>query len=105
MPESETQTLILRFRDLATAAGETIQQHRPPEGGYTWWGWWSKLGETVPEAVFRQLNKKARSEGLDLFLLDTGRAQLFQARCTEIKWETSLEPFPAPEEGHHTPDY
>lgn len=107
MPEFEVQTLILRFRDLATAAGETIRQHREKieEGDYTWWGWWSKLGETVPEAVFRQLDRKARTEVLDLYLLDTGRAQLFQARCTEIKWETSLEVFPAPEEGRHTPDY
>jgi 3',5'-cyclic AMP phosphodiesterase CpdA len=108
MPETEVRSLILRFRDLSTLPGETLQQHRQIslEKGHVWWGWWSKLGETVPEEVFRQLNRQAaRPEGLDIFLLDTGSAHLFQARCAAIQWETSLEPFTAPEEGRLTPSY
>ncbi len=108
MPESETKTLILRFRDLSTVLGGTIASHREiiRRERFTWWGWWSKMGETVPEAVFRQLDQQARvGGGLDLLLMDTGRLQLFRAHCTAIEWKTSLEPFPAPEDGRFTPAY
>ena len=38
------ESLILRFRDLATDPGETFLAHRHivEEAGHVFWGWWSK---------------------------------------------------------------
>lgn len=36
------ETVILRFRDLVTAEGETIKKHIAviEDCDYVWWGWW-----------------------------------------------------------------
>jgi hypothetical protein len=103
----EAKTLILRFRDLVTAPGNTIRLHAEirREKGYVWWGWWSKGGETVPLEVFSSLAKIARSDGgLELFLFDSGQTRLHRARCTEIHWERTAERAPSPEI-EATPEY
>jgi len=87
MPET-VDTLILRFRDLVTSEGRTIVEHYDIcKEGSVWWGWWKKAGEKVPLDVFQALAKQASKGGLTLFLVDSGRLQLYQVKCTEIYWD------------------
>ncbi len=88
-PAPEIKTLILRFRDLVTQPGDTIARHQALIAQKTsvWWGWWNKAGETIPDEVFRSLRTQCQSsEGLALFLLDSGGHQLYRAICREILW-------------------
>src|SRR5258707_95551 len=101
----EVNTLILRFRDLVTSPGDTVARHQEiaKEKGHVWWGWWNKAGETVPDDVFRELSKSAKSaNGLSLLLLDSGNARLYWAICREILWSNDHERIPSP---GATPDY
>ena len=87
-PATEIKTLILRFRDLVTQPGDTIARHQVliAQKTFVWWGWWNKAGETIPDDVFRTLRTHAiGSEGLPLFLLDSGGRQL---RLTSISEST-----------------
>ena len=65
----ETKTLILRFRDLVTNKGETIQKHANicKEKGFVWWGWWNKAGEQVPSQLLSTLNDKIGESELEIF--------------------------------------
>lgn len=95
MPTPEVSTLVLRFRDLVTSPGGTIDEHQKviDRRGFVWWGWWSKAGESIPDEVFRQLALQARSgEGLTVLLLDTGRLQLLSAHCKEMHWDPHHQP-------------
>jgi len=106
---SEAETMILRFRDLSTPEGKTVERHsdiaRGPDG-YAWWGWWAKGGERVPAELFGELLAKAqRTEGLALYLLDSGRGRLYRATCRGIEWNPvagKLRPSPEPAK---TPEY
>jgi hypothetical protein len=103
----EPETLILRFRDLVTAPGDTILRHAEKTGeagGHVWWGWWAKSGEQVPAEAFGPLVKRARREGLPLFLFDSGRLLLFRAVCTDIEWDHAGDLIPSPD-GAQTPAY
>lgn len=103
----EFSTVILRFRDLVTDRGDTIRRHQSIAGGdkgYVWWGWWHKLGETVPEDAFRKLSDKAEAGGFDLYLLDTGQELLYKAKCSEIYWDAKLKEIPT-KEIDATPEY
>lgn len=88
MPEPPVETMILRFRDLVTRTGETVQFHKQiiSEKDHVWWGWWHKSGETIPE-VFRPLLEKAKREGLCVLLLDTGSSKVYKAKCNDIEWD------------------
>jgi predicted MPP superfamily phosphohydrolase len=103
---TEVQTLILRFRDLATAVGETLALHRQiaQKDGYVWWGWWNKFGEQAPADVFTELNARMHPAGLDLYLFDSGKNELHQARATEIQWGAAGARIPSPEVDR-TPKY
>jgi hypothetical protein len=106
---SEVETMILRFRDLSTPDGKTVERHsdiaRGPEG-YVWWGWWAKGGERVPTELFGELLAKAqRPEGLLLYFLDSGHGVLYRATCRGIEWNPvagKLRPSPEPAK---TPEY
>ena len=100
------QTLILRFRDLATAEGQTLALHRQivQQHGYVWWGWWNKFGEQVPVEVFTDLNTLMQETGLDLYLFDSGKNELRRARCTEIRWGKAGTRISSPEIDR-TPEY
>ena len=104
--QPEVETLILRFRDLVTRPGDTIANHQAiiAEKTYVWWGWWSKVRETVPDKVFRALNQKAtKGEGLTFLLLDSGSRRLYRAVCQGIDWDSQLERKEAHDEA--TPPY
>lgn len=85
MDSNEVETVILRFRDLVTEPGGTIQLHEAilQKRQFVWWGWWNKLGEKVPADVFQQLNQRARA-GLEVLLFDSGREMVYRALCTSI---------------------
>ncbi|HEX7861703.1 MAG TPA: metallophosphoesterase [Verrucomicrobiae bacterium] len=94
--------LLLRFRDLATALGQTIERHQEKsrEFGSVWWGWWSKGGEQVPQALFTKLNESP----FTIYLFDSFQLKLYRAKCEEIRFSPKgdLIPSPAP---NATPDY
>ncbi|MGE5343964.1 MAG: metallophosphoesterase family protein [Candidatus Omnitrophota bacterium] len=103
----EVKTMILRFRDLVTSPGETIKIHKDicDTKNFVWWGWWKKAGETIPNNAFKMLKKKANSpEKLVLYLLDSGQKKIFEAECTDLKWEPSHDPFGTPDI-ENTPEY
>jgi len=100
-------TAILRFRDLVTGPGGTIENHKKiaDEKKTVWWGWWSKSGEKIPDDAFRQLSKLSKSDkGLELLLFDSGRLKIFHTVCSEIKWDAEHNRIPTPD-GSLTPDY
>jgi hypothetical protein len=100
--------MILRFRDLSTAPGDTLRLHASmiAERGYVWWGWWAKSGERVPITQFGELRKWARKDdGLTVWLFDSGREQLHRAKLVDIRWDLGLDPMEAPENGAATPEY
>ncbi|MDQ1612158.1 MAG: hypothetical protein QOG00_2089 [Pyrinomonadaceae bacterium] len=106
MTETAVTSLILRFRDLVTSKGGTILNHATisRKDGYVWWGWWHKPDELIPDAVFRDIKRKANSDGLNILLLDSGRKLLFQAYCTDIQYKIDHTEITSPEPGK-TPAY
>jgi hypothetical protein len=102
-------TLILRFRDLVTALGGTIESHQELASncGHVWWGWWHKSGETVPDEAFRQLNRTASSSPshLKILMLDSGRNLVFSATCLEIHWDKDHKRIPSPQASETPPYY
>lgn len=72
--EADVTTLILRFRDLVTAPGETLSLHRDLciARGLTWWGWWNRADERVPYNLFVRLKFLAvTSKPTRIYLFDT----------------------------------
>src|SRR5690349_1379161 len=107
MPQTEVTTVILRFRDLATAQGQTLALHRAirDEHGFVWWGWWNKFGEQVPSELFARLKMEALGAPQDWFLFDSGQNRLYRARCSDVVWnEDARQRIPSPDPGT-TPEY
>ena len=92
------ETLVLRFRDLATDPGETIDRHHDicAREGRVWWGWWHKAREHVPVAAFAHINERAKGDGLDIYLLNAHERRVHRARLLKIHWKDDLEPFTSP---------
>lgn len=80
-------TVVLRFRDLITAPGRTIREHRAliDQTGATWWGWWRRPYEVVPTVFLTALSERCP---IDIYLLDTGARdesfELFRATVDDI---------------------
>ncbi len=106
MEGSEIETIILRFRDLVTSPGQTIDLHYQlcEAKGYVWWGWWNKAGEKIPDNEFRYLQSKAVREGLSIYLMDSGSLNIYKALCREMHWDPNHERINAPELDA-TPEY
>lgn len=101
------ETMILRFRDLSTNVGETIKFHQEKieTFKYTWWGWWNKAGETIPNETFQALMSTIDTKGhLDVFLFDTGTGTLYPAKISEIHWDSRFQEIGSPS-WEATPDY
>jgi len=99
--------MILRFRDLVTAPGGTINQHKAISDaeGYVWWGWWNKSGERVATGTFEEFLQKINADGpLKVYLFDSGRSLIYSVDLLDIKWDPALNPSRSPEEGK-TPQY
>ena len=107
MAAAEVTTMILRFRDLVTPPGGTIELHREfiRTGGYVWWGWWSKAGERIPVDVFITLQKIAIAGALEALLFDSGHNQIHRVVCTDIHWRAKQDRGISPEPNMTPPYY
>lgn len=99
------KTIILRFRDLVTTKGGTVDQHNGiiSNYGYVWWAWWKKGSEKLPAGNFSLLNTMAQSNPVTIFLVDSGQGLLYQAICNEVRMNMNggiLSP-----EAEKTPEY
>lgn len=85
MTDSSVSTIILRFRDLVTDRGQTVERHRDiiKTSGHVWWGWWRKHDETIPDAIFRDLAERATAGGFEAYLMDSGQDLLYKIVCTK----------------------
>lgn len=103
MAPENVETLILRFRDLATARGETLREHRRilDQRLFVWWGWWNKFGERVPVGTFERLNNRP----LEVILFDSGENRIYHARISQIVWDREHGRKIAPPEADATPEY
>jgi 3',5'-cyclic AMP phosphodiesterase CpdA len=100
-------TIVLRFRDLALPPGDTIRLHRQiiDDKGTTWWGWWNKSGEVVPDKCFRALKKLIDQNGsLDILLFDSGQREIRNAKLSNIVWQVDHSRQP-PDDKELTPTY
>jgi hypothetical protein len=109
MAASDVTTMVLRFRDLVTAPGGTIEEHSKVisevgKKGFVWWGWWSKAGERIPDETFRLLKASAKKNPLVIYLFDSGRGFIYRAECGDIHWQTDHEPVESPD-ATTTPPY
>jgi len=91
--------MVLRFRDLVTAPGGTMQEHHEviKQQGFVWWGWWSKAGETIADDVFRHLKERANGDPLTVYLFDSGHNRVYRATCNDIEWKTTHARFGSPD--------
>jgi hypothetical protein len=81
------KTIILRFRDLVTEEGGTINEHQKliRQFGEAWWGWWARQSESSPRQLFYELTNVIKTQGsLTGYLFDTGRSKLYSAEITKI---------------------
>lgn len=93
MPE----TMVLRFRDLVV---ETVPEHQKiiAGPGHVWWGWWSRPSERIPRHTFAHFKGVIEREGsLPIFLIDSGREQLYRAALTDIRAADSETEIPSPD--------
>ncbi|WP_159281494.1 metallophosphoesterase family protein [Rahnella variigena] len=83
-------TLILRFRDLVTPTGETINRHEEiiKSHGSVWWGWWAKPDERV-SSEFLQIQEQLASNQLGVYLFDSGQAKLYKALLNNVQLHPS----------------
>src|SRR2546429_1983842 len=73
-------SMVLRFRDLVA---ETIKEHQAiiQKAGYVWWGWWNKPDERIPRPTFEGFSQTmAREKYLSIYLIDSGRQLLYDAK-------------------------
>lgn len=102
----QPQTLVLRFRDLATEPGETIERHHAicSGQGRVWWGWWHKAREHVPTRAFEVINEQAEKGSLEIYLLNAHEKEVYRAKLSQVRWRNDLSSFPTPD-ASLTPDY
>jgi hypothetical protein len=107
-PDEEVTAVVLRFRDLITAPGETLARHRElcDRYGFTWWGWWNRVDEIVPYPTFTFMKYMfVTRRTFSVFLFDTASDSLYEAKCNDIHFspaKATVVPSPQPEA---TPEY
>lgn len=101
----EFQTIFLRFRDLITEDGTTIERHAEVirNKGYVWWGWWKKGNETTPYDELSILRAYVEEKPTDLYLVDSGQRKLYRAKCSDMKY-TKDQKKESPD-SQYTPEY
>lgn len=101
----DSKTVILRFRDLVIAEGETIQKHIAviEDHNYVWWGWWKKGNEKTPVSEFVALKISATTHPIDIYLIDSGQSLVYHAICADIHLKEDGKS-PSPEKDK-TPEY
>lgn len=78
--------IVLRFRDIEVASGETIRLHRRSitQHGSCWWGWLSRQHERNPHTEVNALARATKSS-FPVALYDTGHGRVYMANCVEVK--------------------
>ena len=101
---NNVEKIVLRYRDLSSK--NTIESHKSiiTEYEYVWWGWWAKPQEKVDLETFAELKKRAQDEGIDIFLLDSGKEELRSAKCIDIEFATTGDYIKSPDK-KKTPKY
>ncbi len=100
-------TLILRFRDLVTPVGDTVQQHKDiiRQSGYVWWGWWKRPYEQIPTNLLLDIHRELP---IEIYLFDSGgingQLHLYQATLDEIAQTPTGSTIQSPEPSL-TPSY
>ncbi len=82
------ERIILRFRDLVTEEGGTIDEHRAVirSQGEVWWGWWMRQYETPPREVFASLVERISHDGpVQAYLCNTGEGRIFTCLVADVK--------------------
>ncbi len=83
-------TLLLRFRDLATNRGDTIRTHAEicREHHKTLWGWWHKGFEKLPLRAFDRVRALAsRPDGLGIYLFNAHERTFYAATVSNLHFE------------------
>ena len=89
------KTIVLRFRDLSTNEGETIDEHTNiiSRMGGVWWGWWMKQydkgwmdqDDSAPRLLFRNVaNEITRNGHIEGFLFDSGLMRFYTSTIVRI---------------------
>lgn len=105
-PETPS-AVILRFRDLVTMPGHTIELHAKlaETKGHVWWAWWNKSGEAVAANTWNRIVKSlGKADAPKFYLFDSGHIGLRTVTCLDIKWDTSYDVIQSPS-SDETPDY
>lgn len=80
--------VVLRFRDLVTERGGTIEEHRRIQQtlGSVWWGWWMRQYESPPRELFESIASTLDS-GVEprVYLFDTGRTKIYLSKIIDIR--------------------
>ena len=85
-------TMVLRFRDLATTADDTIRLHTEiiAQAGGVWCGCGAGT-ERVPDEPFRMIEAAAACGGLEILLWDSGTGKVYRAMCSDLRWQATHE--------------
>lgn len=106
--DEEVTAVVLRFRDLVTAPGETLARHRDlcAQQGFTWWGWWNRADEGVPYQTFTFMKYIfVTGRPFSVFLFDTANDSLYEAKCDDIHFSPAkATAIPSPQPAA-TPEY
>ena len=99
MSNSNSELLVLRFRDLSVEPGQTIVQHRRAIAAHDqcWWGWWARRQEINPKQMLSMLEYPR-----EIALYDTDQARIYSAECLEARGYESEVLSPRPD---WTPTY
>lgn len=99
-------TIILCFRDLVTAPGDTISRHSElvREFGYCWWGWWKKAIEDVPVDLLLRIVGSNGGKNAEIFLYDCGSYKFYKVTTGGVSIAPSDTGMSAPEI-EKTPEY
>lgn len=82
------EQIIIRFRDLVTELGGTIEDHRAilRSFGEVWWGWFMQPYETPPRVLFGQMLEHIQQSGpIRSLLFDSGQGKFYSCIIAGIK--------------------
>lgn len=95
-----SRTIILRFRDLVTEEGGTIEEHKRliEKYGEAWWGWWKRQSEFCPNILFREVSERLENkEIVQIYLCNAETGQFYCAKLKTLLASPSGRHFPTPD--------
>jgi predicted MPP superfamily phosphohydrolase len=95
-------TLILRFRDIASDDTVAVHQQLITSIGHVWWGWWKKDFEPDRLAELGQARERMKDAGLAVGLFDRSTKKFYSARAVDCIFSESPMSSPEPVK---TPSY